>query len=72
VGATLAPTELPVWDSYLTRLDVSLLALSYDAIGDAHMTNSGENAWQLLDPMLKAGNSTAAYGVAADKQVRLT
>ncbi len=73
MGATLAPTELPVWDSYLTRLDISLFARSYDAIGFyAHMTNSGENTWHLLDPMLKAGSSAAAYGVAADKQVRLT
>ena len=73
VGATLAPTELPVWKAYLTGLSTSLFARSYDAIGFyAHMTNSGENTWHLLDPMLKAGGSAGAYNVAANKQVRLT
>jgi hypothetical protein len=73
VGATLAPTELPVWNAYLTGLSTSLFARSYDAIGFyAHMTNSGEDTWHLLDPMLKAGSSAAAYNVAASKTVRLT
>jgi hypothetical protein len=73
VGATLAPTELPVWDAYLTELGTSLFARTYDAIGFyAHMTNSGENTWHLLEPMLKAGGSAAAYAVAANKEVRLT
>jgi hypothetical protein len=73
VGATLAPTTLPVWDAYLTDLHTSLFARSYDAIGFyAHMTNSGEDTWHLLDGMLKAGSSAAAYNVAANKEVRLT
>jgi len=73
VGATLAPTELDVWNAYLTGLSTSLFARSYDAIGFyAHMTNSGENTWHLLDPMLRAGGSAAAYSVAANKEVRLT
>jgi hypothetical protein len=73
VGATLAPTTLPVWDSYLTDPHASLFARSYDAIGFyAHVTNSGENTWNLLDRMLKSGSSAAAYNVAADKEVRLT
>jgi hypothetical protein len=73
VGATLAPTSLPVWDDYLTDPDTSLFDRSYDAIGFyAHMTNSGEDTWHLLDAMLKAGGSAAAYSVAADKEVRLT
>ncbi len=73
VGATLAPTELEEWNPYLTGIATSLFARSYDAIGFyAHMTNSGENTWHLLDPMLKAGSSAAAYNVAADKEVRLT
>jgi len=76
VAATLAPTELHEWDAYLTGLNTSLFARSYDAIGFyAHLTNSGEDTWHLLDPMLKAyatGGSAAAYNVAADKRVRLT
>jgi hypothetical protein len=73
VGATLAPTELPVWDAYLTDLGTSLFARTYDAIGFyAHMTNSGENTWHLLDRMLKASGSAAAYNLAANKEVRLT
>jgi hypothetical protein len=73
VGATLVPTELPVWNAYLTGLNTSLFARTYDAIGFyAHMTNSGENTWGLLDKMLKAGGSAAAYNVAANKEVRLT
>lgn len=73
VGATLAPTELPVWNDYLTRLSTSLFARSYDAIGFyAHMTNSGQDTWHLLDKMLKAGGSAAAYNVAANKTLRLT
>jgi hypothetical protein len=73
VGATLAPTELNVWNDYLTDIDTSLFSRSYDAIGFyAHMTNSGEDTWHLLDPMLRAGSSPAAYNVAADNEVRLT
>jgi hypothetical protein len=73
VGATLAPTELPAWDSYLKDIDTSLFSRSYDAIGFyAHMTDSGEDTWHLLDPMLRAGSSPAAYGVAANNEVRLT
>ena len=76
VAATLAPTQLPAWNAYLTGLSTSLLARSYDAIGFyAHMTNSSEDTWHLLDRMLKAdvtGGSAAAYNVAANKQVRLT
>ena len=73
VGAVLAPTELPVWNAYLTGLSTSLFARSYDAIGFyAHMTNSGDDTWHLLDKMLEAGGSAAAYSVAANKQLRLT
>jgi len=73
VGATLAPTELPAWDAYLTGLSTSLFARSYDAIGFySHMTESGDDTWHLLDKMLKAGGSAAAYTVAANKQLRLT
>jgi len=62
-----------VWNAYLTGLSTSLFARGYDAIGFyAHMTNSGEDTWHLLDKMLKAGGSAAAYNLAANKQVRLT
>ena len=73
VGATLSPTELPAWDPYLTDIGTSLFARSYDAIGFyAHMTDSGEDTWHLLDPMLRAGSNAAAYSVAANNEVRLT
>jgi len=73
VGATLAPTELPEWDPYLSDIGTSLFSRSYDAIGFyAHMTDSGENTWRLLDPMLRAGSSPAAYSLAANNEVRLT
>jgi hypothetical protein len=74
VSATLAPTELDSeWKSYLTGIDTSLFSRSYDAIGFyAHLTNSGEDTWRLLDPMLKAPSSAAAYAVGAGTEARLT
>jgi hypothetical protein len=73
VGDTLEPAPDGWWRLYLGRIKTPLFSRAYDAIGFfAHMTDSGEDTWHLLDPMLKAGSSAAAYNVAADKTVRLT
>ena len=73
VGATLEPAPDNYWYPYLSMIKTPLFSRKYDAIGFyAHMSDSGEDTWHLLDPMLKAGSSAAAYNVAADKTVRLT
>ena len=73
VGDTLEPAPDDWWIDYLTDLKVPLFSRSYDAIGFyAHLTESGEDTWHLLDHMFEAGSSAAAYKLVADHTVRLT
>lgn len=72
VGDTLAPREDTWWDSYLSDPKTSLFSRSYNAIGFySLMTQSGDDTWHLLDPMLKAGGNAAAYAVAANSTLEL-
>ena len=73
VGDTIEPVEDGWWDKYLTELEISLFARSYDALGFfAHMAESGLDPWHLLGPMLKASGNTAAYDLGVDGTFRLT
>ncbi|HVB91125.1 MAG TPA: hypothetical protein VND70_03395 [Acidimicrobiales bacterium] len=72
VGATLYPAEDSFWDAYLTDPSISLFARKYSAIGFySLMTASGQDTWHLLDPMLKAPSSAAAYALAANSTLKL-
>lgn len=71
VGETLVPSDDGFWEAYLTTPDVPLFTRAYSAIGFyALMTSSGEDTWHLLDPMLKAPSSSAAYALAANSKLQ--
>ena len=71
VGETLEPSTDGFWDAYLTAPEIPLFARNYSAIGFyALMTSSGEDTWNLLDPMLKATSNSAAYSLAANGKLR--
>jgi hypothetical protein len=71
VGETLRPSTDGFWFAYLTIPQLPLFSRAYSAIGFyALMTSSGEDTWHLLDPMLKASSSSAAYALAANAKLR--
>ena len=71
VGDALAPGSDAWWDGYLTKIKTPLFSRSYDAVGFYALVNqSGQDTWHLLDPMLKAGGSAAAYSLAANTTLR--
>jgi hypothetical protein len=71
VGDTLYPEGDPFWNAYLTQPQTPLFSRSYDAVGFySLMTDSGQDTWHLLDPMLKSGGSAGAYLAAANSTLR--
>ena len=76
VGNTLVPPSdridsFSFWNRYLLDIGIPLFDRSYDAIGFfSLMTESGEDTWHLLDPMLRAGSSADAYSLAANTTLR--
>jgi hypothetical protein len=72
VGATIEPAEDTWWTKYLTDLKTPLFSQTYDAIGFySLMQASGDDTWHLLDPMLRAGSSAAAYALASNTTLDL-
>jgi hypothetical protein len=66
------PSPDRLWTNYLTNLKTSLFSRAYDAIGFfSLMTETGDDTWHLLDPMLRAGNSAAAYSLADNPTLSL-
>jgi hypothetical protein len=72
VGATIEPAEDTWWTKYLTDIKTPLFSRTYDAIGFFSLMNtSGDDTWHLLDPMLRAGSSAAAYALVSNTTLDL-
>jgi hypothetical protein len=66
VGDEIEPQDDHWWDTYLLDIGTPLFKRSYDAVGFySLMTQTGDDTWHLLDPMLKAGGNAAAFNVAS-------